>query len=648
MVDEKSSLLYSRRALRVIRLIAFVCGVVATGLAIRYADQKPLDLFAFRQTQTALTAYWLVQKGFSLAYETPIAGAPWSIPFEFPLYQYLVALVSQAAGASLDATARLVSYGFLLACLFPVRTITRRLALSPLVFPLFCVLLLSSPTYLYWGRTVMIETAAVFLVVCAIRHFVDLLFDPQSRRSAALFVVFMSLGMLQKITTALPVLIVLAPLLFIVRGSMARRDGGSWIRRDVVIQAALCFGIPVLIGLGWTFYTDGIKQLNPFGQQLTSSQLRSWNLGTLEQRLTKPLYRDVVEGRIFDKNMAGYFGLLLLVAALTQRWFTRSAWILWIALALGLLPVLLFPNLHLVHDYYECGNLIFFLFALAVALGDLLVRHMRSVSILTIAILFIVVQNYRVFASDYLPAVQAVYTDADDTEMAIATVIRSHVPADRVFVAFDFDWSSSLAYLSERKAFMMSAWFKQVEAARSDPTRFVDRDALGAVVACPKSEQRLRQLVDWSTNGRAWKVGLVDDCYVAMPEDDPASRRVEASTGPCEATAIAVLPVRQSASLRVVRIRLPRPGPEGADRSTYVTGTATTDLHEMLDVTRRSPRPGIDRGALPDRELTRLIVVRDGSDVVAIRVLRKNGDRLDECRVASVHAQNAGAVESVR
>src|SRR5262249_20433758 len=49
------------------------------------------DYHAFRQTQTAISAYYMVGRPPSLAYETPVLGPPWSIPFEFPLYQWVVA-----------------------------------------------------------------------------------------------------------------------------------------------------------------------------------------------------------------------------------------------------------------------------------------------------------------------------------------------------------------------------------------------------------------------------------------------------------------------------------------------------------------------------------------------------------------------------
>jgi hypothetical protein len=76
-------------------LLAVACFLYAAFIALRYAHQLPLDLYSFRQTQTAITTYWLGINGFSLNYETPVVGPPWSIPFEFPLYQYMVVLLAR-------------------------------------------------------------------------------------------------------------------------------------------------------------------------------------------------------------------------------------------------------------------------------------------------------------------------------------------------------------------------------------------------------------------------------------------------------------------------------------------------------------------------------------------------------------------------
>src|SRR5262249_18342164 len=84
----------------------FAFAVLCVGLF-----QPLLDQYAFRQTQTALTSYWLMRGGPIFAYETPVLGFPWSIPFEFPLYQLLAAALS-LVGVPLDAAGRIVSFVF--------------------------------------------------------------------------------------------------------------------------------------------------------------------------------------------------------------------------------------------------------------------------------------------------------------------------------------------------------------------------------------------------------------------------------------------------------------------------------------------------------------------------------------------------------
>jgi len=190
-------------------IMAPVCFFYALYLAAKYAEQLPLDFYSFRQSQTALSTYWLIKNGFSFAYETPVGGPPWSIPFEFPLYQYLVALISETTGWSMIATGRMLSFAFLALCAFPVRSIMRDLKISSPAYLVFIALLFSSPFYLYWGRTFMIETAALFFTVASLKYFVDIVQSRNAYSNQLLFVLCITLGILQKATTGLPVLAVM-------------------------------------------------------------------------------------------------------------------------------------------------------------------------------------------------------------------------------------------------------------------------------------------------------------------------------------------------------------------------------------------------------------------------------------------------------
>src|SRR5271166_1117238 len=139
--------------------LALSLGIVV--LAMRW-DQPLLGMHSFRQTQTAITSYWILKGSPWLAYQTPVLGAPWSIPFEFPLYQLLVAAAVKVTGLPLDPMGRVISYAFLLLTVLPARKIARAYDLGDQAVLTFAILLLASPIYLYWGTTFLIETMAVF------------------------------------------------------------------------------------------------------------------------------------------------------------------------------------------------------------------------------------------------------------------------------------------------------------------------------------------------------------------------------------------------------------------------------------------------------------------------------------------------------
>src|SRR5262245_2823689 len=76
---------------RALAVLALFVVAVSAYVAIAFATQPLLEMHGFRQTQTALTSYWMLRQGPALDYQTPVAGAPWAIPEEFPLYQLLAA-----------------------------------------------------------------------------------------------------------------------------------------------------------------------------------------------------------------------------------------------------------------------------------------------------------------------------------------------------------------------------------------------------------------------------------------------------------------------------------------------------------------------------------------------------------------------------
>src|SRR6478736_7286240 len=64
------------------------------GVAVGW-QSRALPGVEFRQAQTAHSVFWIkAEHNFSPAYPTPVLGKPWSVPMEFPLYQWTVVAVS--------------------------------------------------------------------------------------------------------------------------------------------------------------------------------------------------------------------------------------------------------------------------------------------------------------------------------------------------------------------------------------------------------------------------------------------------------------------------------------------------------------------------------------------------------------------------
>lgn len=517
------SLSFAERGLA---LLAGLCLGYATYFAWRYAQQAPLDMYNFRQSQTALSAFWLARDGFKLAYETPVAGMPWSIPFEFPLYQYLAALLSRMTSLPLDAAGRLLSFVFLVLCLLPVRAITRQLKLGDATFYVFTALLSSSPVYLYWGRTFMIETTGLFFAVAALKYFLDLLADPGSRRSGVLFFICITLSILQKATTGLPMLAILG-IVYLLVSLRALFDRSAQTPQSHLrfyaprVGFALLYVIlPLLIGMLWTSYTDQVKGLSPVGKLLTSSALKGWNWGSLEQRTTSELYVKVLWGRMALQNMGGLLGMAVLLLALLSDLPRMVKYALCGALAMGLLPFFLFTNLHIVHTYYQSANALFLLFGLALALARLAQRFFPQRAAVLLLALMMVGSNYYWFAQEYAPAAKAVFNRENSRDYDIGMTLKQQMPADKAFVGYGNDWSSTWAYMAERKSFTVPAFFSNYDKLADNPENFIPAADLGGVVLCSDGAQRptVNELSRWVYHRPAWKMAMVHGCYVALPK----------------------------------------------------------------------------------------------------------------------------------
>lgn len=469
-------------------LFFFALGFVSY-IALRHIDQPLIDSYAFRQTQTALTAYWILEEGLTLAYQTPVMGAPWAVPFEFPIYQAIVAALAGGSGLSLEAIGRAVSYFFLIGCALPAFALGKRLKLPSAVPEVFCILLWTSPLYVYWGRTFMIETAALFFALASVPYAIDLLRGDQRLRTAVMFLSLASASVLQKSTTGGPLLLFL-----LVSGVFPQLRGGEW-RPDnwgARWYALMLIGLPLVVGWLWAHYADAVKMLNPFGSQLTSRALPGWIFGTIQQRLDPETWRLVVWERSFGWNAGGFFGVaLLLIPWLVGRNHRRFAWLSLAAASLFLLPIVIFFNLHVVHEYYQVGCVAYLLGALAIVIGGWVREASGHESIVLIATTIIVISNLLVFNNGYGIVVARSVDEMDPRSVQLYRVgqyLRKTTRPDTGIVVFGSAYSSEVAFHSQRKAMTVPPWFKSYSDVWAKPSAFLGDTVLGAIVICPSSD----------------------------------------------------------------------------------------------------------------------------------------------------------------
>lgn len=428
-----------------LHLLLAIMLAAALWLTTRGWEQPILDRHEFRQLQTATSAYWLREAGWKLDYETPLFGPPWSIPMEFPVYQTVVAKVSAWTGLRLESAGRGVSLFFFLATLPAVYGLTGLLPLARSRRLLVVAAVLASPTYLFYARTLMIETTALCFSVWFLWATVRAV-QRLDWRWAALAAGCGALAALAKVTTFL----VYCPPAAALCAWLWWRDRAAtpgWQPRRLALAAAPA-AAAIAVGLWWVRHADAVKHSNPLSGFLTSTELAKWNWGTLEQRLSGRFWTELWNN--VSNFVLGEFALaaLIVAIALTSGILRRFALA---GAGFFLLGTLLFSNLFFFHDYYYCANALLLLMAAGVALAAAW-DDPRLPAAARGALL-------ALFFGGQLLTYHQGYADYLRRELpqppALAEVIREIVPADGVLLINGWDWNALVPYYAQRRALMI-------------------------------------------------------------------------------------------------------------------------------------------------------------------------------------------------
>jgi hypothetical protein len=448
MTDDRSAPAPSPFATRTIAALVLAALALNLWWVTRAWNESLRDGHEFRQFQTAITAYYFQQDGVKLAYETPVLGAPWSIPMEFPTYQTVVAALSRATGWPLEQTGRAVGILFFYAALPAVFLLLRQWRIPRALAWCAVAAVLTTPIYAFYARTFLIETTALCFALWFLWGFHHGLAGHRLVGGA----VALLAGMLAALTKVTTFGVVAVPAL--IAGLLALRDAfrEKSARADALRLLLWCAGIALAIGavaVAWVRYSDAVKAANPYAGFLTSGGLKEWNLGTPGQRFTAEFWHGIYA--ITSRNILSEPALLLLCSGLV---LLLPAWrrVVLGCVAVGCSGFLIFSNLYFIHDYYHCASAVFLVAGFGIVAGAVLVeeRLPRTMRLLLVGGTLLVAQT-----AAFLRTYGGFYERPNPRPMAFAEIVERTTDRNDVVAAFGLDWNAELPYYSRRRAIMV-------------------------------------------------------------------------------------------------------------------------------------------------------------------------------------------------
>ena len=435
---------------KILLLIFAVCLIHSLWAISRGWNNPLIDVHAFRQTQTAISVFYLLKGSPWLAYETPVLGVPWSIPLEFPLYQGIVAILVKLLQTPIDQTGRFVSAFFFYLSLIPIYVILSYLQVARAFRWLFLSLFLASPLYLFWARTFMIESTALFFSLAYLAC-IAVYFRYKSPIIALLACLCGIAASLTKVTTMAGFLILASVW---IGANWFKKESSRNLARDLLIPVVVFIIIPFLIAKIWVNFTDAQKLLNPMAADfITSKALRDWNFGTIAQKLSWSGWSNYLNMTLND-----VFGgtIVSLIVLLILPFFTRRKLFILASISLFIVTVAIFTNLHFVHNYYPYANALFLLVAAGFALVGLIEKNRRILHYIGwLTLTLVLLSQFHLYRDYWYPQINH-RNELEINYLEIAERVRNRTSTNGVILIYGSDWNPLIPYYSQRRSLMFN------------------------------------------------------------------------------------------------------------------------------------------------------------------------------------------------
>ena len=383
----------------------------------------------------------------------PLLGPPWQVPMEFPLFQWLAAVVGTVVGASPQIAGRLTALFFFLACASLVALIGTRLYSRAVGFAGF-VLFLFLPFGWQWGNAPLIEFAATAGALASF-YLIMLWVERRSWWLIVALAISLSVLFLVKITTAVVWAIPLVVITVLWQNSKGTRE---LVNRWPILIPAVLSGSA---GVSWTIFSDSYKSKNQFMEFLTSQSLTDWNFGSIEQRI------DTLGWSMIFGYSESIIGLLVvffvLVVAALIFWDNRAVTIA-LATTLFVGPMVFF-NLYFMHGYYLAA--LYPALVIVMAAGIVGVSHTvrlrtdepKTSDLNSTRITVIAAAVFGLLVTAWVsPEGQLVSQRSEDGlyQFPLAAELVENIPEGAGIITIGCDWDPAYFYLSGRQGLMLS------------------------------------------------------------------------------------------------------------------------------------------------------------------------------------------------
>lgn len=438
----------------------------------------------FRQTQTAISALFIQREhNFSLAYPTPILGKPWSVPMEFPLYQWTVVAVSNLTHLPLAPSGRLVSLACFYLTLPGLLLCLRRLAVQPAHRWIALSIVLLGPLYVFYSRAFLIESMALMASIWFIAAFLEAM---ESRHTAWMVVAILAgvVASTVKITTFSPYLGAAAIATIVHLWRVRPWTEHSLQAAKLVAARALGCTLPALIAASlWVRYSDNVKRQNISADFLISTTLTTFNFGEWSMRFTSAYWHELVTH--WQEGLLP-LGVILAATAIGLVWGGTYRWLIASLLGLFLGIQLVFAQLYKIHIYYLYANGVLLLLAVGLVICAAFVRLSRYPVLRHlpwVAVAMLAVSQFQNYRGSYLTSQQLdVAGGGEHTKL-----LEEITAPDDVIVVIGDDWCSIIPYYAGRRALMIPVWREENGAYLEAAFRSLKGSRVGAVILSKKS-----------------------------------------------------------------------------------------------------------------------------------------------------------------